>query len=110
MVAGNAQGVLFLRVRDPDDGIKLLIPGGGRHHRGAKDGLDVRFLNGLFREHANGFALIELPQSFVHCLFPFRIHFLSVIKQRGAQFQPELVDVLVEHWDEIYSLYRRNSD
>ena len=32
------------------------------------------------------------------------------IKQRGAQFQPELVDVLVEHWDEIYSLYRRNSD
>lgn len=32
------------------------------------------------------------------------------IKQRGAQFQPELVDVLVEHWDEIYSLYRRNPD
>lgn len=30
------------------------------------------------------------------------------IKQRGAQFQPELVDVLVEHWDEIYSLYRRS--
>ena len=32
------------------------------------------------------------------------------LKQRGAQFQPELVDVLMEHWDEIYSLYRRNSD
>ena len=32
------------------------------------------------------------------------------VKQRGAQFQPELVDVLMEHWDEIYSLYRRNSD
>ena len=31
-------------------------------------------------------------------------------KQRGAQFQPELVDVLMAHWDEIYSLYRRNSD
>ena len=31
-------------------------------------------------------------------------------KQRGGQFQPELVDVLMEHWDEIYSLYRRNSD
>jgi response regulator RpfG family c-di-GMP phosphodiesterase len=28
-------------------------------------------------------------------------------KQRGGQFQPELVDVLMEHWDEIYSLYRR---
>jgi len=27
-------------------------------------------------------------------------------KQRGGQFQPELVDVLMEHWDEIYSLYR----
>lgn len=32
------------------------------------------------------------------------------LKQRGAQFQPELVDVLMEHWDEIYSLYRHNSD
>lgn len=32
------------------------------------------------------------------------------LKQRGAQFQPELVDVLMEHWDEIYSLYRRNPD
>ena len=32
------------------------------------------------------------------------------VKQRGAQFQPELVDVLMEHWDEIYSLYRRNPD
>ena len=31
------------------------------------------------------------------------------LKQRGAQFQPELVDVLIEHWDEIYSLYRRDS-
>ena len=31
-------------------------------------------------------------------------------KQRSAQFQPELVDVLMAHWDEIYSLYRRNSD
>ncbi|MBR4399236.1 MAG: HD domain-containing protein [Fibrobacter sp.] len=30
-------------------------------------------------------------------------------KQRGAQFQPELVDVLMDHWDEIYSLYRRDS-
>jgi len=28
------------------------------------------------------------------------------LKQRGGQFQPELVDVLMEHWDEIYSLYR----
>jgi response regulator RpfG family c-di-GMP phosphodiesterase len=28
-------------------------------------------------------------------------------KQRGAQFQPELVDVLIDHWDEIYGLYRR---
>jgi len=32
------------------------------------------------------------------------------LKQRGAQFQPELVDVLMEHWDEIYSLYRRNPE
>lgn len=32
------------------------------------------------------------------------------LKQRGAQFQPELVDVLMEHWDEIYCLYRRNFD
>ena len=30
-------------------------------------------------------------------------------KQRGAQFQPELVDVLMDHWNEIYSLYRRDS-
>ena len=29
------------------------------------------------------------------------------LKQRGGQFQPELVDVLMEHWDEIYSHYRR---
>ena len=29
-------------------------------------------------------------------------------KQRGSQFQPELVDVLMEHWDEIYSLYRHD--
>lgn len=27
-------------------------------------------------------------------------------KQRGLQFQPELVDILFEHWDEIYSCYR----
>ena len=32
------------------------------------------------------------------------------LKQRGAQFQPELVDVLIEHWDEIYSLYRHDAD
>ncbi|OWV25727.1 phosphohydrolase [Fibrobacter sp. UWB1] len=32
------------------------------------------------------------------------------LKQRGAQFQPELVDVLMEHWDEIYCLYRHNFD
>ena len=31
------------------------------------------------------------------------------IKQRGAQFQPELVDVLIEHWDEIYGVYRRGA-
>ena len=31
------------------------------------------------------------------------------VKQRGAQFQPELVDVLMAHWDEVYSLYRRDS-
>jgi response regulator RpfG family c-di-GMP phosphodiesterase len=31
-------------------------------------------------------------------------------KQRGGQFQPELVDVLMEHWDEIYSLYRHQAD
>ena len=31
------------------------------------------------------------------------------IKQRGAQFQPELVDVLVEHWNEIYGVYRREA-
>ena len=31
------------------------------------------------------------------------------IKQRGAQFQPELVDVLIEHWDEIYGVYRREA-
>ena len=30
------------------------------------------------------------------------------LKQRGTQFQPELVDVLMEHWDEIYSLYRHD--
>lgn len=32
------------------------------------------------------------------------------LKQRGAQFQPELVDVLMAHWDEVYRLYRRNSE
>ena len=31
------------------------------------------------------------------------------LKQRGAQFQPELVDVLIDHWDELYGLYRRES-
>ena len=31
-------------------------------------------------------------------------------KQRGGQFQPELVDVLMEHWDEIYRLYRHDPD
>ena len=31
------------------------------------------------------------------------------IKQRGAQFQPELVDVLIEHGDEIYGIYRREA-
>ena len=31
------------------------------------------------------------------------------IKQRGGQFQPELVDVLIEHWDEIYGVYRREA-
>ena len=31
-------------------------------------------------------------------------------KQRGGQFQPELVDVLMEHWDEIYLLYRHDLD
>ena len=31
-------------------------------------------------------------------------------KQRGGQFQPELVDVLMEHWDEIYLLYRHDPD
>ena len=31
------------------------------------------------------------------------------VKQRGAQFQPELVDVLMAHWDEVYSLYRRDT-
>ena len=30
------------------------------------------------------------------------------LKQRGTQLQPELVDVLMEHWDEIYSLYRHD--
>lgn len=29
------------------------------------------------------------------------------IKQRGAQFQPELVDVLVEHWDEMFDCFRK---
>lgn len=28
------------------------------------------------------------------------------IKQRGTQFQPELIDVLVEHWDEIFECFR----
>lgn len=28
------------------------------------------------------------------------------INQRGAQFQPELIDVLVEHWDEIFECFR----
>lgn len=29
------------------------------------------------------------------------------LKQRGIQFQPELVDVLIDHWDEIYGPYRK---
>lgn len=29
------------------------------------------------------------------------------IKQRGAQFQPELIDVLVEHWDDIFECFRQ---
>lgn len=29
------------------------------------------------------------------------------IKQRGAQFQPELVDVLIEHWDEMFDCFRQ---
>jgi hypothetical protein len=28
------------------------------------------------------------------------------VNQRGEQFQPELVDLLLEHWDEIYGPYR----
>ena len=28
-------------------------------------------------------------------------------KQRGAQFQPELVDLLQANWDELYGPYRR---
>ncbi len=28
-------------------------------------------------------------------------------KQRGKQFQPELVDVLLEHWDEMFNYFRR---
>ena len=28
------------------------------------------------------------------------------ISQRGEQFQPELVDLLLEHWDEFYAPYR----
>ncbi len=28
------------------------------------------------------------------------------IKMKGGQFQPEIVDVLIEHWDDIYSCYR----
>lgn len=27
---------------------------------------------------------------------------------RGSQFQPEIVDVLLEHWNEIYSCYKNN--
>lgn len=29
------------------------------------------------------------------------------IKQRGLQFQPELVDVLIEHWDEMFECFRQ---
>lgn len=29
------------------------------------------------------------------------------IKQRGAQFQPELIDVLVEHWDDVFECFRQ---
>lgn len=28
------------------------------------------------------------------------------VRQRGVQFQPELVDVLLEHWDEFFEHYR----
>lgn len=31
------------------------------------------------------------------------------IKMSGSQFQPEVVDVLIAHWDEIYSPYRAQS-
>ena len=27
-------------------------------------------------------------------------------KSRGSYFQPELVDILMDHWDEFYSCYR----
>jgi len=30
------------------------------------------------------------------------------IAQRGKQFQPELVDILIEHWDEVFGCYRRH--
>lgn len=29
------------------------------------------------------------------------------VKQRGAQFQPELVDMLLEHWDEMFDCFRQ---
>ena len=29
------------------------------------------------------------------------------VKQRGAQFQPELVDVLLSHWDEMFDCFRK---
>ena len=29
------------------------------------------------------------------------------IKQRGLQFQPELIDVLVEHWDDVFECFRQ---
>ena len=29
---------------------------------------------------------------------------------RGTHFQPELIDILMEHWDEFYSCYKPNGD
>jgi hypothetical protein len=29
------------------------------------------------------------------------------IRQRGGQFQPELIDVLVEHWDDVFGCFRK---
>lgn len=32
------------------------------------------------------------------------------LKQRGVQFQPELVDLLILHWDEFYKSYKKRPD